>query len=473
MMHARPDNSGVPSGLLAVTLVGGVGQLFLGAGFTPHKAILPLGLAVSVAVARPWRRWRPSRESSSPAAWLLAAWIAASAVAIAWGCVATTDRSWDGFATWSLTARHLSAGETLASPYFADASVFHYVRGYPLLQPVLLQQCSEWLGGVWGRLWFVFAWLLLLRGVAGATRAGGGHTRTVRFAVAGAALTPMFLEPGGGSAESGFADLLVAAVTVYGAQATLCNGRWIALCVGLLLPVTKNEGLLHLSLWIATSASVGHWRSALGLVLGGAASLAWWLPLQQGLIHPANPATFSFAALSPILALLAAVTAGAAIARFGARALVLLMAVPLAAACLLPGSALREPGSWATGLQLDWTALPQVTGELVAQVFDIKRFGATFLLLAAASIYELRRRRQTADVPVGGQALAWNVAIVAAAIAGFMLVVPLASRALFIREGIPRYLGQTLGVAWASIGILLSAWIPQPEHCPDARRVAT
>ena len=466
------DGSALPFSLLAIALVGGTGQLCLGLGLSPPQWILPLGLALALAITRPWRSWSGGPGTWRASTWLLLLAIAGGALAITWGSVATTDRSWDGFATWSLTARHLLAGETLGSPYFADPTVFHYVRGYPLLQPVLLQQFGSWLGEAGSRVWFARAWLALLQGVAGAVRAGGGSSCTMRLAVAGLALTPMFLEPGGGSAESGFADLLVAAIAVFAAQATLANARWIALCAGLLLPLTKNEGMLHLTLWIATAAAIGHWRGASGFLLGGVASLMWWLPLQHDLLNPGGDPTFDPATLLPIAALLTAFAAGAAVARFGRRCLLLLLGIPLLAAFLLPGSALREQGALVTTLQPDWSALPDIAGNLIGQAFWFRGFGATFLLLGALAVYAWLRRQQDPNTWKQGRILVAYATVFVAAIAGFVLVVPTESRELFIREGISRYLGQILGVSWAAIGILLVGWSGPGEPDSDSRSPA-
>ena len=468
MKSLPTDGANLPFSLLAIALVGGTGQLCLGLGLSPPQWILPLGLALALAITRPWRGWSGGPGTWRASTWLLLFAIAGGALAIAWGSIATTDRSWDGFATWSLTARHLLAGETLDSPYFADPTVFHYVRGYPLLQPVLLQQFGNWLGEAGSRVWFALAWLALLQGVAGAVRAGGGNSSSIRLAIAGIAVTPMFLEPGGGSAESGFADLLVATMAVFAAQATLANARWIALCAGLLLPLTKNEGMLHLTLWIATAAAIGHWRGAAGLLLGGVVSLLWWLPLQHGLLDPGGDPAFDPAALLPILALLASFAAGAAVARFGRRCLLLLLGIPLLLAFLLPGTALSEQDTLVTTLRPDWFPLPDITGKLIGQAFWFRRFGATFLLLGALAAYAWLRRQQDPTTWKQGRLLVANAAIFVAAIAGFVLVVPTDNRDLFIREGLTRYPGQVLGLCWVAIGIFATGWQRQADSKSSA-----
>jgi hypothetical protein len=328
-----------------------------------------------------------------------------------------------------------------------------------------MQQLGAWLGGDGMRLFHVVVWLLLLDGVRCAIAAGGGDRRMVRLGVLGAALVPMFVEPGHGSAESGFADLLVAALVAHALGAQLAGAARAALCIGLLLPMAKNEGALHLALWIAVAAASRQRGVANGLALGGALALAAWLPVQQQLREPGAPVASTAATFAPLLLLVAARFAGALASRWPRSALAMLATAALVALVTLPGQ-LRD--ILGTAIEVDLGALPGAVTALLGEACWLRRFGASFPLLLLAGAAAWGRRHSHA-----AWARVWPACAVAAtfaaAIVGFLVVVPEGKRALFVREGVGRYLSHLVGLAWivAPLAVLSPAEVPpQP---PAAR----
>ncbi len=452
----------VPFWLLVVTLLGFGGHALLLAGLPLSRWLLPGALVLAWAIARP--KWSPRIDLRTWRwfDWLVAAVVAAGFVAIAWGSMATPDRSWDGFATWSLSARHLLAGEGLNGAYFADPSVFQSTRGYPLLQPILLQQTSVWLGPAAGRLLFPWLWLWLLGSVARSLRELGTVPVVRQGAVLALALVPLFTEPGHGSAESGFAELLLATLLVQAARAVLLDAAWSAACVALLLPLAKHEGLLHLGLWVLLAAATGRRRAAFGAVLGGTASLLAWLPMQQQLLHPGGEVVVSASTLTPALAPLLALVVGLAWQRFRwwAALFALLAAWLMLGFGGAPGSALANATRAIQTQELHWRELPSILAVEASTLVWLRKYGASFLLLLwlAARAW---RARDAADSPWRRFAMLWHyVGFVGVAITTFLLAVPPDDLALFLREGVSRYLAQTLGVVWLANGLLLGSQLP-------------
>lgn len=466
-----PNAHAVPWSLLWLTLFAVPGLAVLFAGGVPSPWLLLAATAIALAVG--WvRLGRGPHSVAASAPWatgtkltLLA--VVAGAVAIGWGCLATTERSWDGFATWGLVARQLLAGASLGDPSFADPAVFTYARGYPLLLPLGMQQLGGWLGADGMRLFHVVVWLLLLDGVRHAIAAGGGDRRMVRLGVLGAALVPMFVEPGHGSAESGFADLLVAALVAHALAAQLSGSVAAALCVGLLLPMAKNEGALHLALWIAAAAAARQRGAANGFAIGGALALAAWLPVQQQLREPGTQVAWSAAMFAPIGLLVVARIVGALAARWPRSTCVAFAGAAVLALLTLPGQ-LRDILD--ATIAVDIAAAPGVFGAVLGEACWLRRFGGTFpvLLLAAAAAWGRRRTHAAWSRLWPGSAVA---ATFVAAIVGFLLVVPEHKRALFVREGIGRYLSHLVGLAWivVPLAVLTPAEAP-PQPVPARPR---
>jgi hypothetical protein len=286
-----------PFTALVLVLTAVLGHVLLWTGQPLGGFVLPVAAVGALLLRRP--------DPPAAGGWLVFGVAAAGALAIGYGALATPERSWDGFATWSLTARHLNDGAGLDAPYFANHSVYQAVRGYPLLQPILLQQCSHWLGTAGGRALFPALWLLLLLVVAGELRAAGVAANLRSLAVVGTALVPLFTEPGHGSAESGFADLLLAIVLTWGVGAVVRRDAPLAAAVALLLPVCKHEGGVHLALLLAVAMLAGRGRVALVMAGAGTLTLLAWLPLQAALTFvPAErrAGTVAFAAVPLVVA---------------------------------------------------------------------------------------------------------------------------------------------------------------------------
>jgi hypothetical protein len=430
-----------------------LGGLDLGAWLLPGAALLALAL----------RRPRiPPIRGRLPAAVLA---VAASSIAV--GSVATLDRSWDGYATWSLMARWLGEHGTLAQPYFADPAVYNYGRGYPLLQPVLLAQTSAWLGDHGGRLLFPALWLFLVTGIAEPLRRAGASPRTSAITVLGLALVPIFVETGSGSAESGFADLLVAGLALHLAIAIVGDAFGLALATCLLLPLAKNEGVIHVLLGLGIAAVAGRRRAASGAATGATLGLLIWLPLQQRLLAPGGDPTVGLATFAP--AAVPAVVCAFGLAfhhprwRWPAFGLALIAPAALAFGGAFAASPIGQTLRSIARLELAWSSLPTIGLAGLANLVFVRKLGLTFVILAVAMLVALRRRRLGAATPLCALLL-----LAGAAIATFLATRPAAELELFLDEGLVRYTAQWIGVAWLAIGLLLVELERAPDPAPGS-----
>jgi hypothetical protein len=454
-------------------------------GQPPSRWWLPLALMAGVALSRP-RLLRPrppqlrspQRGNASLALVALAAVIAA---AIAFGAVMTSDRSWDGFTTWSLNARALALGQGLHHAYFADPTVYHFARGYPLLQPILLQQTSAWLGEQGGRLLFPALWLLWVGAVGTALADLDVPKQRRSLALAGAMLVPIFMDPGHGGADSGFADLLVALLLTHGVAALLRKRPWHVAAVGLLLPWSKVEGLAYAAMLAAVAGLGGQRRVGMATAAGAAAGLLVWLPIRAWLVAPrgadgvsaalsgAAPLDAPLDALLPTMlpALLPALAAAVAIGLRDPRL--------RAPALLLAAGALWVWLAWgrtpATGLpswpKIHWLELPGIACEGLKKTLWVRKLGLTFPLLGVLLWLGVRRRALRPAAPAVG-----FLAAAALAVAGFLATRPPEDLPLFFREGLVRYVAQSAGVAWLAIAVLLREFDrdPTPPAAPPAAR---
>ncbi len=433
-----------PFSVLTIVFVAVLGHTALWCGMPVPKWILPIALGLAAVLQRP--RW-PHFEG-----WPLGLFVLLGTAAITYGAVATLDRSWDGFCTWSLTARHLAAGATLDHPYFANASVYQATRGYPLLQPILLQQAMLWLGERGGRVLFPLLWVLLLLAVQQPLRALGIAARQRAIAIAGLALVPLFLEPGHGSAESGFADLLLALLLTHGAAAIVQQHFGLALCIAFCLPLAKTEGTVHATA-LLTVATLGKGpRLGAALAIGLLTSLLGWLPMQARL--ELAPHAFSASNLLSFGLPIGALAWSCAVRQRSTRraTLVLTGVLAIAGLWLQPMLASAWP---AAARPLAWSSLGSILGSLAQNLVWVRKFGFSYVVLFAAVVWAWRtRQRSGSPWPTAAPLLAlqgaWFLLIVL-----FLLALPADRLPLFQREGSPRYLIQMIGVLWLCTGLLL------------------
>jgi hypothetical protein len=227
------------------------------------------------------RRRRPQRLVEGACA-VLAALVCAGLVAEA---VSNPIHDWDGRMTWSAQARYVRAEGTVDAGVLGNARAYISHPQYPLLLPVAQVAALEAFHGgpdshLQRALYAAFFPAFLLVVYDGARRAGG---RTIAALVALAAAAIPFFTYGEGGAFSTYSDLPLACF--YGAAASLL--LWPrpalggALAAGILLAgaaLTKNEGVL-----LATVALALGWRAGAGrakaLARIGAAALPLLLAL--------------------------------------------------------------------------------------------------------------------------------------------------------------------------------------------------
>lgn len=410
---------------------------------------IPIGAwLLPLAATLAWTCCRPRRADLGPwPVWII---IAVVALGITYGAVATMDRSWDGLATWTANARWLTVDGTLEHPYFRDLDVFNYGRAYPLLQPILLAQGMTWLGEYGGRLLFPALWLLLVTSLAAPLRRAGLAERPLNLMVLGLALVPIFIEPGGGGAESGFADLLVAILVLYATIAVAENLGIQAMLACLLLPMAKNEGFAYGLIIVTVAAVACRNVAARGAAIGGIIGLAIWLPLQSQLLQP--QASFSANSLSlaaaPAIAWCLATTISKSRSRILLLAVVIALTAGLVALATLEHTSIGRAVRRLTSLDLEWSNLVQIAGVGLSQFVFVRKLGLTFVILIAVA-WVLYRRRLLGDL----RPLFAILLLAGAAIAAFLTTRTSESLSLFLKEGITRYTAQWIGAAWLIIGL--------------------
>jgi hypothetical protein len=209
-----------------------------------------------------------------------------------WGSVATVSREWDGFVSWEARARFLGPGAGFQDPWLGNPYVFAHSRSYPILQPLALGYLEAALGSPWGRILLPLEFLLLLRLLFEALSAGTGQKTLAWTGTLVLALLPGFLSPGGGSVDSGYAELLLALVLLSTASALARRDIPLLLASTFLLPQTKPEGIPYLLLLLVLLAFLpAKKRPSLLLpaCLGAAAGLSLWLPLKARLTQSGTP----------------------------------------------------------------------------------------------------------------------------------------------------------------------------------------
>lgn len=389
--------------------------------------------------------------------------VVAAAALIAYGATATTDRIWDGFTTWTANARRLALDGTLDHPWFADRDVYISARGYPMLQPALLAQTMQWLGERGGRLLFVGIWLALVGGLArGLTRAGLAP-RLRDCAVVGLALVPVFVEGGEGGADSGYADMLVAAVLLHAALAVAADLALPAALTAVALPLCKAEGAMLALILVAVAGLAGRRRAALGLAVGAAVALALWAPIQQRLLAPGS--AWGVESLLRAMAPLTLAGVGMALRRvplWAGLLVIAAVAAVLAAGGIFGAASIGRTAQRIAKLDLDWSAMPRILGRLAIELLSPRGVGFTFAVVVATGVVAARRRRLGDAAP-----LLAAIALGLVAIAAFVASKPADQLVGFLRHGVGRYVSHWLGVAWLACGLMwarLGATTPSPVH---------
>jgi len=441
-MRLRTLAQDVPWSLWWIALVASIAHPLLLVGLPIGPGLLLLTGLAAAAIHRP-QRPRFDRP-------VVAGVLAIAAILIAYGAIATPDRSWDGLATWTANAKWLALDGTLDQPYFRDPDVFHYARGYPLLQPILLALGMMSFGELGGRVLFPLLWLLLVTGLDAPLERAGLDARPRRLAVLGLALTPLFLEPGGGGAASGFADLLVAALVLHAAVALVEDRPTLAAVTGLLLPMAKTEGVVHALILLGLAALAGRRRAAVGSALGACIGLALSVPLQQQLRSPGS--TAGWASLLPATVPLVVLALGLGIGHRRTRTAAIAAMLIAPAGLLWLGAFERTViGQTLQNLarfDLEFSALPAILGQGLLNLVHVRKLGLTFVLVAATAFIVSRRCGLGPLRPL----------FAALVLAGTAIVLYLADRPpeaidLFLREGMVRYTAQWVGPAWLLIGL--------------------
>jgi hypothetical protein len=269
--------------LVAATVAGVGGTLWLLAGATVPDALLPLAAVAGGATV--WCRRASAAVPGAPAPrWLTLAVIAlllAAGALLAHGTLATPARHWDGAVAWELKARVLAAAPTLAQPYFRDPQVYCHSRDYPLLQPLLAALLLRW--HVPGGVLFPLAYLVLAAAIGAAARAGGVDGRRTILCVAAAAVTPMWLSPTSGGFDSGYGDALLAAWLGCAAWGVATANAPALGCSLVLTILQKPEGLPYAGLAVAALWLHGDARLLRSATLATAAGGALLVALQHDL----------------------------------------------------------------------------------------------------------------------------------------------------------------------------------------------
>lgn len=403
--------------------------------------------------------------------WSALAVIVVCAVALGYGAVATPARAWDGIVAWELKARALAAAPSLDHPLFSDPAVWHHSADYPLLQPLCVASLSRWFGDAASRSWFPAVWLaFVLAGGLAVARAYG--PRRGCWGAAALAAVPFFVNSSGGGADSGYAEITFAAALTVTAAALLLRDAVLLAAATFALPLIKPEGAVVAPIVAVTCFVLCDRRLWHAALAGAAVALALWLPLQQQLAYrpPAGPALplgvlgLAAAAAAVRFALdrwraRPPLRAGLAVAAVLAALAVLVLAQPHLAES---GSALL--GGYLGGLERaagKLGELPAILLGLLEYALMPRRFGLTFLLLAAVAVFALWRRRIAPEIaPLAGLLALGVLAVVAA-----FLLSPEPDVRHHLRSSAPRLLSHWVGVAWLAI---LAALGPAPSRARTA-----
>ena len=480
-------------GALAIFALATTVGLLLGA---EHPSATRNLLVASVSLSAVWF-WRRRSSALALPSRLCMLVLVATFVPLLVGSLATGDRSWDGLTAFTLRARALNAAG-LEHPFFADEAACNYTRHYPLLLPLLLSSFVE-ISERAGRIVLPALWVLWLAILARGLRPIARGRR--ELCLCGAALTPIFVGPGHAAVDSGFAELLHAVLLTAGAVALLeawpfstklvaprgtdSRGLVALAFVAFLLPLSKIEGIGHCLLLLCVAALACAPRVV--LATAGAASLGLALQALVLLRNSAGSldvsATLAVAASAalPFAVVVFALAIRAALR--SARLWFVVVAFAIVAVVLASGF---DAHSWfreVAGAGFEASSLAEVLARLAFQVVNIKKFGfvwLVFLVLIWIAARDARRQSpRSAAVeatraarPISLAPCTWLLIAHTVLVVAFLVTRPVDSLSLFVKEGLPRYMAQVIGVAWVAVGLLLERLRFGPEFLPWDQRAS-
>jgi hypothetical protein len=417
--------------ILGLFAFGVAAHLVLLSGGMLPDFLLPAALVLGCLLALVAAGAQPPDHGATPVRhrrWLAATALLvllATAAALVFGALATPERDWDGVVSWCLRARWLAQAPTLDQPFFRDRAVFSHSPDYPLLQPLALAACLRGLGEPWARLWFPAVWLVLVLLGSLAVRVRG--TGTAWVVAVGLGTLPALVGPGGGSVDSGYADLLLLTVLTAAAAALVRGDDLLLLAAAALLPWTKPEGLAYGAILVIATLRLAPLRSHAAATLGLMSGLLLWLPLERALAT-GTPGV-RWAAAWPALAG-AALVLGARLAmdrmNSSARArtaavaggVVAVLALLLALRSLTgedPGERGVIARSYLAGIDRITERLPRlpwIALALLEHVANPRRFGFLYLVLILVALTRRRLGLPPCPAPVLGLWLALAMPVV-------------------------------------------------------------
>lgn len=305
--------------LLGFTLFGIAAHLELLVAATFTAAALPLGLAAGLAIAFLGAPPAPSASiATGPDRWsgaLLLLVLVPIAAALVHGALATPARHWDGICTWELRANFLTSAPTIDQPFFAEPMVFSPSRDYPLLQPLCVAAVNRLFGAGIGRLVLPGVYLLLVALVHAAVAPATRRASLASLAAAAVAVTPALVNPTMGAADSGFAEVFLAAA-VAAAAAGILRGDALLLAAAVACAVMlKPEGLVYGAVAVAVAWCSARPRLLRAAIAGWLGAAALWIPIQLRLAAAGTSPPPAWVLLLAMAALFAVVLGSDALLR--------------------------------------------------------------------------------------------------------------------------------------------------------------
>ncbi len=365
----------------------------------------------------------------------------AAFVAVTWGALATPPREWDGIVSWAQRARLMTPPWSVTRPELADPAVYLHARNYPTLQPMLLGSLRALFGARFARLLFPLLWLLFGTTLLAGLRRVGLPRSIAWTTVACAVLTPMWLNVGAGSVDSGYADLFLSAALMVAAVG-VATRSWIEVALGVfLLPLIKPEGVPYAVLvWLVVLVANRRGASIASLTALGVALVLRLDPMGSPdlLLALAIPVALSLLGwwLATVRRSFGVLVCGAILASF------------IAGAVAFGLRATEGPlvAYWTASLgwtHLDW----HVLGGIVRGLFWARKLGLVFVILALLAVSPRRVAGRCPSRPLA-MLTALHVLVAIAA----LLLSPETNLEHELRSRFDRLLLHGVGVHWLLIG---------------------